>query len=586
LYAIDQHHQDRLPLPHMLVKDDQENLYGWKLEMGNLTVQQLREGHGWSPPEDLANKIMLFDATILPGEGLYTTLVDQQNRFVLYKGYPGNWEEEHFHQEQPQQKVKSLQLLADREKRLHLIYLATTKQEERWWILHLRYSNGEWEEPRVIDFGGNGPTNYGFGMIDRYNRVYFIYRLKEENRVPLYYRVFSSPELNWSRPLLVAPEGDNSYPFLAEDDYRNLHLIWCSRRESGYVVMYRHRLRGSWPAGKWLSPMEISSYMKKPAFPFLEISPKEITACWLTPQEKHFNFSFDFGKNWNASQVYRLAQGEKPVKIVSIGDQGLPMPYWKTGKGDPPLPPEIVRNRLFKHPAPANASPEVNQDNTEQDTAEEVAEEVAEEAAEEAAEESTTTLSKGNEKKEDDDDEQETKPAQEDFTAEIEQLHSTTGSIFNEATRLSRSHYHLQQELEQKKSEVKWISYHTHQKAEALKRSLQNKEKELHQMEENFNRTLGSLRKKFQHARNNWYEENEKLRKEIREIKQNYQNIQASVEEKNDKIKRMDAENQKLRKTMQILREENQQLKDRLGKKSSVGNILGKLLQNKPHHNK
>jgi len=590
VYTPSPHRQESLPLPSILVKDNRDNLYGWQMEKGNLSVKTCRETPTWSSPEIISSKALLYDVTFSDKEGLCTALVDYENSVTLFKGYPGNWREETFYREEKDKKIKTLQILADRERKLHLIYLATSERGERWWLFHLRYDNGKWEDPRVIDFGGGSTGNYGYAMIDRYNRVYFVYRLKEEERVPLYYRVFSSPELNWSRPLLLAPEGDNTSPFLVEDDSLNLHLIWCSRRENGYLMMYRHRLRGTWPAGKWFPPIELSLPLSYPACPFLEISPEEIKACWIDRQGKHLRYSFNNGKHWDISRSYPLSQGEKPVKMICHHPDGPPRITWTTGKGEPPLPHEKSR------PQKLEVEKSIKKINSDQ-----------KKKSKELKEETGNTSD------------------HEDFTLDLEELQTTTGTIFSEATRLNRSQYLLQHELERKSPEVQMVSYQRQQKLESLKKNLQQKEREILEIQESFTRALGNLKHKLNQAHQTWNEKFYYLNKENQELKQNHQNAQTILKEKEGKIKKIEKENQKLQEELkdikienrqlkkkleeksslgsfpakkiekenQKLQEElkdikieNRQLKKKLEEKSSLGSFLGKLLQNKPHRYK
>lgn len=511
-----------------LLRDCNENMYWILQEKDKIQIHTCDSSYsssGWSPGETLAHNACIHDATLNKKGEICAVIVDNHNNFIYLRGYPGNWEEENFNREEKIKTVNGLQLLADHQQKLHLIYLLTVNNGERWWLLHHRFNGSRWEEPRVIDFGSFGATNYGHALVDHWNRLHLVYRVNTGNEAPLYYRLFSTAGLNWSKASQLAPTGENSFPFLAEDINQNLHLVWCCHKNNRYIILYRQRMRGGWPIGRWYPPLELSSPLEKPGLPYLKVEEARLTAYWLTGGEINQRCSLNSGKKWGEVETLPLEEGARPVKLTSPspGDQ-LPRPSWFI-TNEEPLPQHTPFYREEKK------SPK--------------------------KEDELTGASKHDSRDMD-------LQVEKSRSLEQPEAEKCGSEIFAPRAEITRSQHQLHEEQK---------------RLETLKQKLVEKDKEMMEMEQNFNQVLSNLKQKFQQSRNQWNEEIARLKKENKELQIKYQKTTTRLKNKEEETVKLNKNLTSLRSELSELKKENSYLKEK--SKSPLAKFLRKILQNK-----
>lgn len=567
------------PLPHRLLRDSKNRLFWTGPEKGgenrNLQISLHTPSRGWGQGETLAQDVFTYDVTLLSDDSIQLVSLDRQNCFTLLSYKPGeltNCKEEVFHQEEEDKIVNGLHLITDGQQRLHLVYFLSTPDGERWWLMHLRLGGKGWENTRVIDFGSRGSGNQAYTMVDCYNRLHLVYRVHEGSTITLYYRVFSSPELSWSKAATLSTTGNGKdaggifFPFLVEDTHRNLHLTWCLWKNNRYTVMYQQRVRGGWPAGRWYPPVELSPSMENPAIPFLEVEKGQLRTYWFEQEERklYCRTSFNHGKKWGEIEDFPLKEGTRVIKMISSSPEDrLPRPSKVLSAEPDLLPLNLSSPKGEKSDFNGNYHGSSQAQNT--DTKNKVFTK---------GEQPTEILPGENEESQSYEvfEEQE----EEDFSLELNELQNTTGSLFAHTAELSRSRFQMQQELETKKSEVRWISYHSQKRLEAMRRNLEQKEKEIKQMEDNFNQTINNLKQKFQQTRNHWNQEIASLRKENQELKQKHRDVQVKLKNREEEISRLSSTLTRLRTEIKELQSENNRLKEQ--PKSPIGEFFSKLL--------
>lgn len=494
-------------------------------DSGRLNANLVNEAAEQEEEEVIAERVSYFTAARDLDNNYYILQVDPENSFQLLKGKPGQWEEKVYFKEEKGKGIGGLQILNGYKNQTHLIYLLFAANGKQWWLIHHRYVEDKWDEPRIIDFGGGENFNCYHAVIDNWDRVQLVYSIKEGSRTPLYLRTFSAPEMNWSRAVMLESEQNNLYPFLQEGPDYSLHLVWSSINQSnGWHINYRRKTPGGWPAGKWSPSVKLSNAYEEPIFPSLAWEEGRLTASWYTAGRMLTYAFLREDLKWERGEEIAL-DGEVAVQRIICPTEYSSLPrlhYWP-GKNNVPLISKITGQSFVQPEEETGLYP---------------------------------FLSK---------------------------LQEDSGNLFSQVTDLQRSRFELQHQLEGKKQEVRWLSYQSRQYLANLQNDLLNKEQEIKQMEEKFNLTLASLKQKAQQSRRAWDEENMKLIKQNTQLKKEESELQKKLKNKETELELKQQQIESLKKISEELLAENMTLKESLAQKGfSFREFFNRLTHNKP----
>ena len=419
------------------------------------------------------------------------------------------------------------QLAGDAAGALHLIYLATDSSAARWWLLHHRYAEKGWEEPRVIDFGGGDSLNYGSTVPDRSGNLHLAYRIVEHDQVGLYYRCFSKSSSNWSKAVPLAAGEEISFPAIAVDDSQNVHVIWTMRSGMHYQVYYRLMTRGGWPSGGWKQEVAVSPPASEKPFPYFTFLQGKLAMAWF--DGANVNQIKQEKGNWLRTTARRL---EEPLllRCISFRPLNAPAHYW------------IIREGGIREGGESGAASEPF-------------------GLEEAANAGTGMAGL-------------------DF--DLEQLQRYSRTLLNRTADLALAKNRLEGALEDKRKELAWLSQESQRKLRSLQQNLVEKDKELQQLEQKFKETIDNLKRKSAEAGKTWEEERKRTRLELQRYKTERRQFEVKLKEQEFTIARLEAQLQEQERRIKFLAEANKELEKKLEESRwNLKKFIARILRNK-----
>lgn len=333
-------HQDFfLKAPCLLAAADRPYLIS--LGTGGELLLQEGAGSAWGKPRVLLEQRPEGFSASLDRAGSLHLLTVEQGRFYHFCGPPERAASPPapFYRDEGKE-CSRLLATGDSRGALHLVHPAVDRPAERWWLLHHRYFNDGWEEPRVIDFGRGAAENYGALALDAAEGLHFVYCTTGDSGHHLSYRRFDPDSARWSSAALLPTPSPAAFPSLALDDEENLHLLWSAAVKSKRYLYYRFRgSRGKQKPG-WTPETVISPALAEAPFPFFTYRSGDLSIAWL---EKSSLSCYRFaGDQW---ELITPQQFKEPTltRVSSFCPEGRPIQYWIAGeKNEPPsalLPP-------------------------------------------------------------------------------------------------------------------------------------------------------------------------------------------------------------------------------------------------------
>lgn len=508
-----------VPDAPILLSGREKQLYIYR-ETDRKILYRWRSDNRWEDRRTLPHETDTIAGTLDNNGSPHMVILSRGGFCHLKAAENGDFAGEPFYTEESKL-CSQLLMLGDGKGSIHLIYLAVDREASRWWLLHHRFNGETWEEPRVIDFGGGGPANYGSIAIDSQDTLHLVYRISEQNETALYYRYFCPETLNWSKAQPVATGTRVGHHSVCLDRQQNLHAVWCAAGESKYFVHYRLMLKAGWPAGGWKQEVAISPELDSAPFPFFVYRKTGPAMCWLHAHELN---SFKFtDKGWEKESPLHL-NDPRLLRCISLGQEGCVQSYWKVIDGDG-LPDEDSAA-----PAPVD-----------------------------------------------------TEDYLEDPGPDFEKLQQYSESLLDRAASLSKTKTRLEQVVDQKKKELSWMARQNRETVSNLRQSLAEKDRELHELEEKFNQAVNSLKSKTDQNRKSFEAEKKRYFSELQSLKKERRQFEQIMKEKENTISRLDSRIRQQEYHLKQLQEENEWLAAQLRDRGwSFSKFIRKLLHNKP----
>ncbi len=510
---------DELPASAPLIITTREKQYLFYLCREKLLLQE-KGNQGWEEPQLILPKADRFTGALDTAFNPHLVALDRDELYHLTCSADKQKPTEHLISREEDRTCSNLLLAGDIKGGLHLIYSATDRNTDRWWLLHHYFDGSRWLEPRVVDFGGAATAGPGCLSADQTGDLHLIYLIAEGEHTRLYYRRFILPSLTWDRAFPVSAYGHPGSPSLAIDRGQNLHLIWNSRQDRKYHLNYRKFSSGGWPSGGWKEIETISSPLEDPPYPLLYYRKGTITAGWFC-KSREMLWLYKLGdKGWQeitgGQKIpdHRLICSCHPVEW-----EFPPATAWILGQGDLPdlelisatAPPEPGLDPLFK------------------------------------------------------------------------QLDTYSRGLIHQASRLTAAKGLLELKLEAKQKEISWRSEHSRRKIGTLTDSLQQKDRELQDLENKFKQTVDGLKGKTEQSRLQWSEEKKRYQQQISQLEKESRQLQQMLLEKESTIAKIETQVQELKQGITRLKEEKQALRDRLEQPlPRIKELLGSIFQYRP----
>lgn len=508
--------------PFLLGEDGRR--YHYYVDESDLWLWQKYEGGSWSAAEAFPRKTGLLCACL--DNGNRPNLVAWENGCFYHLVYEDEKFVERLFFREGSKMCRYPTLAGDNRGTLHLLYISLDEDSCRWWLLHHRYCDGKWEEPRAVDFGSGSSINYCSIDLDPGGNLHLVYSITEKGISSLYYRSYSPSSLNWNKALLIASEKDISYQTIHADANQNLHVLWSASSNSENRIKYRPMISCGWPKGGWKNELTISPALSSQPFPFFSYRNRSLYMCWL--EEKTVTHFVYKNNNWEKCPLMHI---EKPclTRCIISASPLPPRQFWSPLSTDDPLP-------------------------------------LIEACTESSVQE------------------------YDNYEPEFAQLRSYSENLINRAASLSAAKIRVEKNLEEKKKELTWLSQYNKKSIASLKKNLTEKDKEFAELESSLKEIIKSLKtkmdlyhKKWEAEKKSFLKEQQRLNNQVDKHKEERSQFNKILKEKEDTIGRLNARCSEQEILIKNLREENSVFSEKVKKNRwSISKFLGKLLHNKP----
>ncbi|NLY43698.1 MAG: hypothetical protein GX066_06980 [Clostridiaceae bacterium] len=259
-----------------------------------------KSGSGWSDYEILFKAgLGDFDVLVDPKDNIHLVCQDKPGS-IIYLMYNGQqWHKYILLQSKSSHTYPKYFKILFINGWINLLYIIRYKEKNM--LVHQVLDNNN-VEPSVLDYVETSACPFS-ASIDEQNNIHVYYKRSESPDKPGY-RIYVWSKKSWSEYIpLDLGTGDASIPHVIIDYAGNIHMVYLSKLEKTYNIMYKRRPVNNFKSAPWDKEICVQSDVFEDSFPIIMTTDKRLWILWKFDLRVLSIFSDDGGLTWsNPSQ--------------------------------------------------------------------------------------------------------------------------------------------------------------------------------------------------------------------------------------------------------------------------------------------